>query len=148
MSDLISREDALVQMDELCRGISCLECPFCISTCFGGCKVFEFIKSLPTIEAEPRWIPCSERLPEEYEEVNITWVNTDPERYYADIKGVPFVGSAIYCKGRWYWYSATCKDYLEEYGFAQGDEMDEAIKVTAWMPLPKPYKMDEVDNET
>lgn len=52
MSDLISREDALVQMDELCRGISCLECPFCISTCFGGCKVFEFIKSLPTIETK------------------------------------------------------------------------------------------------
>lgn len=51
MSDFISREDALVRMDELCKGVACIECPFCISSCFGGCKVFEFIKTLPTIKA-------------------------------------------------------------------------------------------------
>lgn len=102
--------------------------------------VNKLINQLSTIEAEPRWIPVTEKLPEECEEVNITWVNTEPESYYQHIKGIPYTGSGLYCKGRWYWYSATCKDYLEEYGVAQGDEMDDAIRVIAWMPLPEPYR--------
>ena len=96
------------------------------------------IDDLPT--AEPRWIPVTERLPEECVEVNITWVNNDPASYYADLKGKPFTGSGVYCKGRWYWYSAVCVDYCKEYGFSPCDEMDEEIKVTAWMPLPEPWK--------
>ena len=88
----------------------------------------------------PMWIPCSERLPDELAEVNITWVNTDPEPYYDFIKGKPFVGTAVYFKGKWFWYSSVCKDYLAEYGFSPSDEMDEAIKVTAWCELPEPYK--------
>ena len=89
--------------------------------------------------AQQDWIPVSERLPEECEEVNITWVNTCPEPYYKDIKDKPFTGSGLYCKGRWYWYSAVCKDLLEEYGVSQADDMDDDIKVTAWRPLPEPY---------
>lgn len=89
------------------------------------------------------WIPVTERLPEECEEVNITWVNTCPGPYYKDIKDKPFTGSGLYCKGRWYWYSAVCKDYLEEYWVSQGDDMDDDIIVTAWRPLPEPYQEDK-----
>ena len=99
----------------------------------------DFIELCRTEEKKEKWIPVSERLPEELEEVNITWVNTDPEPYYENIKGVSQTGSAIYFKGRWYWYSAVCKDYLAEYGFSPNDEMDDAIKVIVWMPLPEPY---------
>ena len=98
----------------------------------------------PPIEPKSgRWIPCSERLPEELQEVNITWVNREPEPYYDSIKDVPFTGSGVYCKGKWYWYSAVCVDYLREYGFSPNDNIDGAIEVTAWMPLPEPYKVEK-----
>ena len=100
----------------------------------------DMIDDMPTIEPEPQWIPCSERLPDELAEVNITWINTNPAPYYEFIKGKPNTGSAVYYKGRWYWYSAVCADYLAEYGFSPDDDMDDAIKVIAWMPLPEPYR--------
>lgn len=93
-----------------------------------------------SIETEQRWIPTSEKLPDELTEVNVTWENTEPEPYYDFIKGHCFTGTAVYFRGRWYWYSAVCVDYLKEYGFSPNDEMDDAIKVLAWMPLPEPYK--------
>lgn len=86
------------------------------------------------------WIPVSERLPDNTDPVNITWINHDPESYYADIKDKPFTATGHYCKGRWWWYSVTCQDYLDEYGHWDIDAMDEAIEVVAWMPLPEPYK--------
>lgn len=86
------------------------------------------------------WIPVSERLPEDLEPVNITWVNRDPISYYADIKDKPFTATGHYYKGKWYWYSSTCQDYLEEYGRCDVDEIDKDIEVIAWMPIPKPYK--------
>lgn len=88
----------------------------------------------------PMWIPASERLPEDLEPVNITWVNHNPESYYADIKDKPFTATGHYCNGRWWWYSVTCQDYLNEYGRCDVDAMDDDIEVIAWQPLPKPYK--------
>lgn len=96
---------------------------------------------------EPHWIPCSERLPEDNVPVNITWVNRDPEPYYANIKDVPFTATGVYFNGKWYWYSSTVEDYLHEYGRAEWDEIEEAqaecIEVLAWMPLPEPFKEEE-----
>ncbi len=89
---------------------------------------------------QTKWIPVSERLPENTDPVNITWVNHDPESYYADIKDKPFTATGHYCNGRWWWYSVTCQDYLDEYGHWDIDAMDDAIEVIAWMPLPEPYK--------
>ena len=97
----------------------------------------EIIKAL---EQEPKWIPVSERLPDNTDPVNITWVNHDPDSYYADIKDKPFTATGHYCNGRWWWYSATCQDYLDEYGRCDDDDMDDVIEVIAWMPLPEPYK--------
>lgn len=90
-----------------------------------------------------RWIPVSEGLPENFEEVNITWVNHDPEHYYANFKDIPFVSSGVYYKGRWYWWSAVCADYLREYGNSPMDTMDDSIEVVAWKPMPEPYKEEE-----
>ena len=100
----------------------------------------EPLERLKVSEQEPKWIPVSEGLPEDLEAVNITWVNHNPESYYMDIKDKPFTATGHYCKGRWYWYSSTCQDYLKEYGRCDVDEIDADIEVTAWQPLPQPYK--------
>ena len=96
--------------------------------------------SMPSAQ---QWIPCSERLPEDLEEVNVTWVNHAPEQYYDFVKDKHFTGSAVYYKGSWYWYSSTCDDILAEYGRNEMDKIDDGIEVVAWMPLPKPYKEEQ-----
>lgn len=109
----------------------------------GNRKCIEAVeKAISALEKQEqdRWIPCKEKLPEECEEVNITWINTEPAVYYEDIKNKPFTGTGLYCHGRWHWYSAVCKDYLEERGMSPCDEMDDAIKVTAWRPLPEAFQ--------
>lgn len=100
----------------------------------------EMIKPLKREICE--WIPVSESLPEDIRPVIITWKNTDPASYYQYIVGKHFIGTGHYCNGKWYWYSSVCEDLLAEYGKSDIDEMDEAIEVVAWMPLPEPYRED------
>lgn len=98
------------------------------------------ILNLPPAQPDTdKWIQCNERLPEDTCPVNITWVNHDPVPYYKDFKDKPFTATGHYCGGKWYWYSVTCQDYLDEYGTSGCDKMDEAIEVIAWRPLPEPY---------
>lgn len=103
-------------------------------------QILTDIENEPAVDAEPQWIPCSERLPENMELVNVTWVNRDPEPYYMNIKDKPFTATGIYFKGKWYWYSVTCKDMLGEYGENEIDEVADGIDIVAWMPLPEPYE--------
>lgn len=124
--DLIERQkaiDALIERDPNC-----------------GIDSAEVIKDLPSAQPEQRWIPCSERLPEDLEEVNVTWVNHIPEPYYDFLKDKPFTGSAVYYRGEWFWYSSRCVDILAEYGTNGMDKVDDGVEITAWMPLPEPYK--------
>lgn len=91
--------------------------------------------------AEPRWIPVTERLPDDLAEVNVTWVNHKPESYYESIKDEPFTATAVFYKGKWYWWTTYTQDLLAEYGErCNVGLMDEAIEVTAWMPLPEPWE--------
>ena len=89
-----------------------------------------------------KWIPVSERLPEELETVNITWINHNPESYYADIKGKPFTATGVYFNGQWYWWSTLCTDILAEYSHNYDDVIDDDIEIIAWQPLPEPYKVE------
>lgn len=88
--------------------------------------------------APAKWIDVNDRLPEESTNtpVNIVWKNTDPEPYYEDIKNKPFVGTAYYFNGKWWWFSPVCEDYLAEYGRSDADEVEEGIVITHWMPIP------------
>ena len=104
----------------------------------------DLVYDMPSVtQKSGKWIPVSERLPEDLEPVNITWVNHEPEPYYHDIKDRNFVATGIYYRGQWYWYSTTCADYLGEYGSNEIDKVDDAVEIIAWMPLPKSYEPQE-----
>ena len=79
-------------------------------------------------ECQPRWIPCSERLPDEWKDVIITI--DDPENNMFSI----FVG---------YWHDVQLfGDSMKTWIFKYDGEMytlGDFEKVTAWMPLPEPY---------
>ena len=106
---------------------------------WAGKAAIDAIKELPS--ASPRWIPVSERLPDDLTEVNVTWVNHKPESYYESIKDEPFTATAVFYKGKWYWWTTYTQDLLAEYGErCNVGLMDEAIEVSAWMPLPQPWK--------
>ena len=95
---------------------------------------------------EPHWIPVTERLPKDGIPVNVTWVNRKPEFYYSEIKDKPYAATAIYFRGKWFWYSCVIEDWLAEYGSNESflanlqEAVDRDIEITAWMPLPEPYK--------
>ena len=90
------------------------------------------------VPAASPWHRVEDELPESNDAVNVVWVNRNPESYYAGIKGKPFVATAHYHKGKWYWFSSTCKDFLDEYWRCEVDEVDKDIDILYWMPLPSP----------
>ena len=78
--------------------------------------------AIKALEQEPRWIPVSERLPEDSGEYFVTVIDEDVETY-------KHTGIA--------WY-AHPKDYDVEEGEWRELMIDE--KVIAWMSLPKAYR--------
>lgn len=78
---------------------------------------------------EKRWIPCSERLPEE--EKNKYWICTDTE---------------YQCSCRWtndnpFWNGKTSDWHWSIFDIPQYS------KVVAWMPLPKPWRGEKEEGE-
>ena len=133
MSDLIERQAAIKAVNDAFDRETLL-------TGFVRSIAVRAIRDMPSAQPEQRWIPCSERLPDDLAEVNVTWVNHDPEPYYGFAKNKPFTASAVYYEGKWYWYSSVCADVLGEYGRNDVDAVDDTIEITAWQPLPEPYK--------
>ena len=89
------------------------------------------------LREKQRWIPVTERMPEERVLVNVVWVNRAPEPYYEKVKDVPFSGTACFYREKWYWDSPLVLDLLAEYGKDAFDLVDEAVEITNWMPLPE-----------
>lgn len=119
------------------KGIGDVMCSEIANACFMASKALE----------QQRWIPCNERLPEELEPVNITWINHNPESYYANIKDKPFTATGVYFNGQWYWWSTLCTDILAEYSHNYDDIIDDDIEIIAWMPLPQPYEVESEEAE-
>ena len=80
-------------------------------------EVIQIVTDAPTIAPEPHWIPVEQALPEDERNVLIT--------YYDEIT----VG----------WYRASEDTWL----IYEGDANVEPEEVTAWMPLPEPYRGEE-----
>ena len=121
----------------------CEECPLYGQTGVYHCYEDALQMAITALQNQPVWIPVSKRLPEELVPVNVTWINRNPESYYAKIKDVPFSATAVYYNSKWYWYSSTCIDYLTEYGKNDFDLVDKDIDIIAWMELPSAYRPKE-----
>lgn len=120
MSDCISRQMAIDAIDkifpndpmksEYTQGITC-----------GAALAEEYIKQLPSAEPEPKWIPCSERLPEEDGQYLIT-VKYKHVDGYDDV----YAEHGDWDNGKW-----------DMFNFGHCGEVE---GILAWMPLPEPYK--------
>ena len=126
-------------IEALSQPIVCKDC--CIDDDHIYCSPKVAERVVEALHAErPRWIPCSERLPEELSVVNVTYVNHDPEPYYDFVKDIASTETAVYYRGDWYWNWSGCVDVLAEYGRDDVNKVDKAVEVTAWMPLPTPWR--------
>ena len=116
MEDLISRQAAIdlinARLSQPCKNHTI---EFAQGMEDGYCRIRSDIKSLPSAQPEQRWIPCSERLPEE------------SGRYLVSVlDGV----------GR----RTTVAPYQPRYKAWTMTGRMAYWKVIAWMPLPESYR--------
>ena len=72
------------------------------------------IKALPSAQPEPRWIPCSERNPDETGVYLVTVASNDNKT------------------------NTVLFNYSKDYGWTVGG----CFTIVAWMPLPEPWEGD------
>ena len=86
------------------------------------------IGNLPSVQPEQRWIPCSERLPEE-EDYKSCIECLDGAVWYFTENGTMGIG---------YYYESTKE-------WSTTDDLKTDGKVVAWMPLPEPYREERTE---
>ena len=91
------------------------------------------ISEMPSVTPKARWIPVSERLPEEDGEYLVCYEEGYRKDYDFDEVGIaPF---EVDCEGFGYWQPHYDKS---TFGYLDSDWTE--ISVIAWQPLPEPYK--------
>lgn len=96
------------------------------------------VKEAPTIDAVPRWIPCEEKLPDDGEDVLISY------RYKVGEGDTSHVYIALTSYGR-IWSDSIFgdrKDWRQPFQFFYSN-----YEVIAWMPLPEPYVGERKDDD-
>lgn len=86
----------------------------------------------PSAQPEQSWIPCSERLPERFGKMLVTFIPATLWTYVIIANYSDLMGIAKPC----FWIGNVGKN----------DFANITSRVVAWMPLPEPYKED--DHET
>ncbi|MBR4590422.1 MAG: DUF551 domain-containing protein, partial [Bacteroidaceae bacterium] len=145
-NDTISRQAAVELVMEYCPDDDgAVQCDGDIR------ELLDELENLPSAQPEQRWIPCSERFPEDCKDVLITYTCsfelTCPQETAKLLKGAKTVsGNPIDPKVLW---EVPFADYIAFYDvdekrwFSPTDNPEpfpDEIKVIAWMPLPEPYK--------
>jgi len=98
----------------------------------------KLIESIPS--AESKWIPVSERLPEEDGDYFVTYEKGYAEDY--DLTPIGIARFEVDCESFGYWHEHFDRQTLG----SLGSEWEE-IKVIAWMPLPPSYEPQESEVE-
>jgi hypothetical protein len=93
----------------------------------GGAR--KLMVDAPEVRPEPRWIPCSERMPNS----NGCYLVWRPHFFWGE-RGMPAI---CYFDGQNAWHDSYGVDF---------ERILHPDDVTAWMPLPEPYRKEEQDD--
>lgn len=125
-NSLIKRQDAINALIEW------------VTKLFDDRSVVDVINEVPSAQPEQRWIPCSERLPEDGQIVLIS------QTYgWTEFEEGTEVTVAQFKRGyfTWYRYQADWNKHTSQ--MHHGDICPGIEYVDAWMPLPEPYRGDK-----
>ena len=96
-------------------------------------KVWDQIKDLPSAQPEQRWIPCSERLPDEHE-----WLGT--KKFGTTISNEVYVTFEAPDGQRFAKHISFQNGKLSPVDEQRMKVWFKGAKPIAWMPLPEPYR--------
>ena len=121
MQDLISRQAAIDALDKRFDSIPMEQTTEIL-------LLRKDLRNLPSAQPE-RWIPCSERLPEDYEDV-LVWFEYFRYGDYNRLYQTHGIGD----------YSSEYDSWMinHESGWSK-------LRVFAWMPLPEPYREERTE---
>ena len=135
MSDLISRQAAIENIKE-CAQAAHSNYEWDMEQ--GYINAIECLEELPSAQPEQRWIPCSERLPDEHE-----WLGT--KKFGTTISNEVYVT----------FEAPDGQRFAEHISFQNGklSPVDEqrmkvwfkGAKPIAWKPLPEPYREERTE---
>ena len=125
--DLISRQDAIEEVSKYVHSVDMIIGNGTLS--MAGCMdvAEEILEGLPSMESEPKWVPCSERLPEENGQYLITVKYKHFNDRYEDV----YAEHGEWLDGKW-----------DMFCFGHCGEVEDII---AWLPLPEPLYKGERD---
>lgn len=138
--DLISRQMAIEALDELFKKVVhpsnmsayAYDSAYAQEEIDAYVTAIDTVKTLPAVQPEPHWIPCSERLPEEDTEVLISYRYKEGEGD-TDHVNIDITSYGTTCFGGREIH--TLKEWRQPFDYFHAN-----YEVIAWMPLPEPYK--------